>query len=64
VVGLILICLGVWEVIAVRTLVVPAVYSVDPLYLMLRGGGAWAMDIYVQRMQDRVRRKALSSPES
>jgi hypothetical protein len=64
VVGLILICLGVWEVIAVRTLVVPAVYSVVGLYLMLRGGGAWAMDIYVQRMQDRVRRKALSSPES
>jgi hypothetical protein len=35
------------------------------LYLMLRGGGAWAMDIYVQKMQDRARRKAaISSPES
>jgi hypothetical protein len=27
---------------------------------MLSGGGAWAMDIYVQKMQDRVRQKALS----
>jgi hypothetical protein len=34
------------------------------VYLALRGGGAWAMDIYVQKMQDRAREKALSSPES
>jgi hypothetical protein len=64
VVGLILIALGVWEIVALRSLVVPAVYSVLGLYLMLRGGGAWAMDIYVQRIQERARRKALSSPES
>jgi hypothetical protein len=31
------------------------------VHLMLRGGGAWAMDIYVQKMQDRVRgRESLS----
>jgi hypothetical protein len=24
---------------------------------MLSGGGAWAMDIYVQKMQDRVRQR-------
>ena len=29
-------------------------------YLALRGGGAWAMDIYVQKMQDRVRQRELS----
>ena len=34
------------------------------VYFGLRGGGAWAMDIYVQKMQDRARQKALSSPES
>ena len=40
------------------------VLAVVGAYLALRGGGAWAMDIYVQKMQDRARRKALSSPES
>jgi hypothetical protein len=34
------------------------------VHLMLRGGGAWATDIYVQKMQDRARKKALTSPES
>jgi hypothetical protein len=27
------------------------------VHFMLRGGGAWAMDIYVQKMQDRARRR-------
>ena len=30
------------------------------IHLMLSGGGAWAMDIYVQKMQDRVRQKVMT----
>ena len=45
--------------------VMPVALAVVGLYLMLRGGGAWAMDIYVQKVQDRARRKAaLNSPQS
>jgi uncharacterized membrane protein YphA (DoxX/SURF4 family) len=62
--GLILVCLGVWQSLTYGVAVLPAVSALVGLYLMLRGGGAWAMDIYVQKMQDRVRRRALSSPES
>ncbi len=64
--GLVLICLGAWQF---SLGIWPAAVIEAPvgLYLMLRGGGAWAMDIYVQKMQDRVRRREgepLSSPES
>src|SRR3954471_18414185 len=54
--GLVLIVMGVWEFSAG---IGPAVLVLVPigLYLMLRGGGAWAMDIYVQKMQDRVRNR-------
>jgi hypothetical protein len=62
--GLVLVCLGVWEVLTLGWRLGPAVYVATGLYFMLRGGGAWAMDIYVQKMQDRARQKALSSPES
>jgi uncharacterized membrane protein YphA (DoxX/SURF4 family) len=63
--GLILVCLGVWQSTTYGVTVLPAVEAIVGLYLMLRGGGAWAMDIYVQKMQDRARRKAaISSPES
>jgi uncharacterized membrane protein YphA (DoxX/SURF4 family) len=65
IIGLVMFCLGVWELINLRLDVAPALLAVAGIYLMLRGGGAWAMDIYVQKMQDRARRKAaLSSPES
>jgi uncharacterized membrane protein YphA (DoxX/SURF4 family) len=63
--GLILVALGVWQVTSFGVAVMPVVVALVGLYLMLRGGGAWAMDIYVQKMQDRARRKAaVSSPES
>jgi uncharacterized membrane protein YphA (DoxX/SURF4 family) len=62
--GLVLVCLGVWQVISYGAAPVPLVQAVVGVYLMFRGGGAWAMDIYVQKMQDRARRKAISSPES
>jgi hypothetical protein len=41
--------------------VAPAIEVIAGAYLALRGGGAWAMDIYVQKMQDRVRAKALAN---
>jgi uncharacterized membrane protein YphA (DoxX/SURF4 family) len=64
--GLILVCLGGWEWLNLGAGVTPAGLSLIGLYLMLRGGGAWAMDIYVQKVQDRARRKALNlnSPQS
>jgi uncharacterized membrane protein YphA (DoxX/SURF4 family) len=63
--GLLLVALGVWQVTSFGVALMPVVVALVGLYLMLRGGGAWAMDIYVQKMQDRARRKAaVSSPES
>jgi uncharacterized membrane protein len=60
VMGLILVCVGVWEVLTFGFALSAAALSIVGCYLMLRGGGAWAMDIYVQKMQDRARRNALS----
>jgi uncharacterized membrane protein YphA (DoxX/SURF4 family) len=64
--GLILVCLGVWEWLTLGAGVIPLALALIGLYLMLRGGGAWAMDIYVQKVQDRARRKAaaLNAPRS
>jgi hypothetical protein len=56
VMGLILVAMAIWES--------APVLGVVGVYLAIRGGGAWAMDIYVQKMQDRVRMRELSSPES
>jgi hypothetical protein len=63
--GLVLLGMSVWQVSL--GLWPTAILAPIGLYFMLRGGGAWAMDIYVQKMQDRVRRREelkLSSPES
>ena len=63
--GLLLVCLGLWQVVTFGFTMVPTLLAMVGLYFMLRGGGARAMDIYVQKMQDKARRKAaLSSPES
>jgi uncharacterized membrane protein YphA (DoxX/SURF4 family) len=62
--GLILVGLGTWEWLNLGAGVLPAVLALIGVYLMLRGGGAWAMDIYVQKVQERARRKALNSPQS
>jgi uncharacterized membrane protein YphA (DoxX/SURF4 family) len=56
--GLLLVAIGVWQVASFGLGVVPAVLVMLGAYFALRGGGAWAMDIYVQKMQDRVRSKA------
>jgi uncharacterized membrane protein YphA (DoxX/SURF4 family) len=64
--GLILVGLGVWQLANYGGAAVPIIEVLVGMYLALRGGGAWAMDIYVQKMQDRARRKSaaeLSSPE-
>jgi len=62
--GLILVGLGIWQLASFGFGVLSVVLVVAGVYFALRGGGAWAMDIYVQKMQERARRKALSSPES
>jgi hypothetical protein len=64
--GLGLACLGAWQVASYGVNVIPVLEGLIGVHLTLRGGGAWATDIYVQRMQDRARRRAatLNSPES
>jgi hypothetical protein len=62
--GLLLACLGAWQLAAFGPSPQAVVEPLVGVYLMLRGGGAWAMDIYVQKMQDRIRQKSISSPES
>jgi uncharacterized membrane protein YphA (DoxX/SURF4 family) len=62
--GLILLGLGAWEAVNVGLGAWPAALALVGLYFTLRGGGAWAMDIYVQKMQDRVRRRESSKPPS
>ena len=62
--GLVLACLGAWQMASYGFGVIPVLEGLVGVHFMLRGGGAWAMDIYVQKMQDRARRKSLSSPES
>ncbi len=64
VMGLVLVGLGVWQLASFGRAVLPTVLLAVGVYLALRGGGAWAMDIYVQKMQDRARKRALNSPES
>lgn len=35
----------------------PLVIGISGLYFVVRGGGTWAMDVYVYLMQERVRRR-------
>ncbi len=56
--GLLLACLEGWQMASFGLGVLPIVVALIGIHLMLSGGGAWAMDIYVQKMQDRVREKA------
>ena len=53
--GMLLVALGAWQIVYLGFGVAPVVVAAIGVYLMLRGGGAWAMDIYVQKMQDRIR---------
>jgi hypothetical protein len=54
--GLLVALLAGWEVANLGPSPAPIIAGAIGAYLMLRGGGAWAMDIYVQKMQDRARR--------
>jgi hypothetical protein len=58
--GLVLVGVGVWQTASFGWALAPVVLALAGAYFALRGGGAWAMDIYVQKMQDRVRQKSLS----
>jgi hypothetical protein len=62
--GLLLVGMGVWHITSFGVAPLPLVEVVLGAYFALRGGGAWAMDIYVQKMQDKVRQKAVTGPES
>jgi hypothetical protein len=55
--GLLVACLEGWLMASFGLGVLPIVLALVGIHLMLSGGGAWAMDIYVQKMQDRVRAK-------
>ncbi len=62
--GLLLACLEGWQMASFGFGVLPVVLALIGIHLMLSGSGAWAMDIYVQKMQDRVRRKAFAQGAS
>src|SRR5258708_2636664 len=53
--GLALACLGAWQLASFGLSLVAPIEALIGVHLMLRGGGAWAMDIYVQKMQARSR---------
>lgn len=55
--GLLLACLEGWMMASYGFGAVPFVLALLGIHFMLSGGGAWAMDIYVQKMQDRVRQR-------
>ena len=62
--GLLLVGMGAWQWQTVGFSVEDVALILVGVYLMLRGGGAYAMDVYVQMMQDRVRLKeALKAQE-
>lgn len=56
--GLILALLGGWQLANLGFSTVTLALMALGVHFMLRGGGAWAMDIYVAKMQDRAREKA------
>jgi len=64
--GLLLACLQGWLMASFGLGAVPIALALIGIHLMLSGSGAWAMDIYVQKMQDRVRSREsrVSSHES
>jgi len=55
--GLVLACLGAWQTASYGFGILPVLEGLVGVHFMLRGGGAWAMDIYVQKMQDRARKR-------
>ncbi|MBV9600793.1 MAG: hypothetical protein JOZ87_28605 [Chloroflexi bacterium] len=57
--GLLLACLQGWLMASYGIGVLPILLALLGIHFMLSGGGAWAMDIYVQKMQDRVREKEM-----
>ena len=59
--GLVLACLAGWQLASFGLNLLQVVEGLIGVHLMLRGGGAWAMDIYVQKMQDRVRSRSRES---
>src|ERR687885_2711511 len=56
--GLIVALLGGWELANLGFSPVTLALMALGVHFMLRGGGAWAMDIYVAKMQDRARTKS------
>ena len=59
--GLLLVILSIWQISTLGVSIAPLIMIAIGGYLVLRGGGAWAMDVYVQKMQDRVRRREAAS---
>jgi hypothetical protein len=57
VVGVLMLGLSIYQSVAFGATGLAVLMAVLGVYFALRGGGAWAMDVYVQKMQDRVRRR-------
>ena len=55
--GLLLAILGAYTGASLGWNATALLYVLFGLYLVLRGGGTWGMDVYVQKMQNRVRER-------
>ena len=55
--GLLLALISLAEITTLGLHPIPVILGLVGVYMILRGSGAWAMDIYVQMMQDKVRRR-------
>lgn len=55
--GLLLAVVAVWDVVLAGASPLTYLLALVGVYFMLRGGGAWGMDVYVNHMQERVRRR-------
>ncbi len=55
--GLVLAGSAAWQIANSGPSPTLVIWAVVGIYLLLRGGGTWAVDVYVEKMQERVRRR-------
>lgn len=53
--GLLLAGAALWELTLLGLSAHAVLYALMGIYFTLRGGGTWAMDVYVEKIQSRVR---------
>lgn len=61
--GVVLVALGIWQTTQLGAQPLEVAMVLIGTYMALRGGGTWAMDVYVEKMQDRVRQRQAREAE-